>query len=103
MPKRDAKPLVSCRDVVKIYGRGVSEVRALNGINLDVYAGELTMLVGPSGCGKTTLLSIVASILQPTSGSVTVMGKDVTTMSAWRRTPYRRDNVRLGFQQINLH
>jgi putative ABC transport system ATP-binding protein len=102
MPKSNAKPLVSCRDVVKVYGRGVAEVRALAGIQLDVYPGELTMLVGPSGCGKTTLLSVVAGILQPTSGSVTVMGKEITRLSAWRRTPFRRDNVGFVFQQFNL-
>jgi putative ABC transport system ATP-binding protein len=102
MRRIDATPLVSCRDVVKIYGRGVAEVRALAGINLDVYPGKLTMLVGPSGCGKTTLLSVVAGILQPTSGSVTVMGKDITRMSSWRRTTFRRDHVGFVFQQFNL-
>ncbi len=102
MPKPDAKPLVSCRDVVKIYGRGVAEVHALTGINLEVYGGDLTMLVGPSGCGKTTLLSIVAGILQPTSGTVSALGQDITRMSGWRRTPFRRDNVGFVFQQFNL-
>jgi putative ABC transport system ATP-binding protein len=102
MAKRSDQPLVSCRDVVKIYGRGVGEVRALNGINLDVYPGELTMLVGPSGCGKTTLLSVVAGILQPTSGSICVMGNEITRLSAWRLTPFRRDNVGFVFQQFNL-
>jgi putative ABC transport system ATP-binding protein len=102
MPRSNVKPLVSCRDVVKIYGRGVAEVRALAGINLDVYPGELTMLVGPSGCGKTTLLSVVAGILRPTIGIVTVMGNEITRMSSWRRTPFRRDNVGFVFQQFNL-
>jgi putative ABC transport system ATP-binding protein len=102
MPRSDVKPLVTCRDVVKIYGRGANEVRALAGINLDIYPGELTMLVGPSGCGKTTLLSVVAGILKPTSGSVSVMGKEITRLSAWRLTPFRRDNVGFVFQQFNL-
>jgi putative ABC transport system ATP-binding protein len=96
------QPLVLCRDVVKIYGRGNAEVRALAGVNLEVYPGELTMLVGPSGCGKTTLLSVVAGILHPTSGSVTVMGKEITRLSPWRRTPFRRDHVGFVFQQYNL-
>ncbi len=66
----NTQPLVTCRDVVKTYGSGNAEVHALRGVDLDVYPGELTMLVGPSGCGKTTLLSVVAGILRPTSGSV---------------------------------
>ena len=71
-------PLVTCRDVVKTYGSGNAEVHALRGVDLDVYPGELTMLVGPSGCGKTTLLSVVAGILRPTSGSVDGVGTDLT-------------------------
>jgi putative ABC transport system ATP-binding protein len=67
-----------------------------------VYPGQLTMLVGPSGCGKTTLLSVVAGILRPTSGAVSVMDTDLTRLSSWRRTAFRRDNVGFVFQQFNL-
>lgn len=96
------KPTVVCRDVVKTYGSGNSLVQALRGVDLDVYPGELTMLVGPSGCGKTTLLSVVAGILRPTSGQVLAMGQELTRMSSWRRTAFRRDNVGFVFQQFNL-
>jgi putative ABC transport system ATP-binding protein len=102
MPGNPLQPLVTCRDVVKIYGRGAAEVRALAGVELDVFAGELTMLVGPSGCGKTTLLSVIAGILHPTSGNVTVMGRPITRLSAWQRTTFRRDHVGFVFQQFNL-
>lgn len=102
MATSEAQPLVKCRDVVKIYGSGNAEVHALRGVDLDVYPGELTMLVGPSGCGKTTLLSVVAGILRPTSGAVNVLGADVTQMSSWRRTSFRRDHVGFVFQQFNL-
>jgi putative ABC transport system ATP-binding protein len=88
--------------VVKIYGRGNAEVHALRGVDLEVYAGELTMLVGPSGCGKTTLLSVVAGILRPTSGTVLAMGTDLTQLSSWRRTAFRRQHVGFVFQQFNL-
>ena len=71
MAMLDDNPLVTCRDVTKVYGSGNAEVHALRGVDLDVYAGELTMLVGPSGCGKTTLLSVLAGILRPTSGTST--------------------------------
>jgi putative ABC transport system ATP-binding protein len=98
----DATPLVTCRDVVKIYGRGNAEVNALRGVDMDVYPGELTMLVGPSGCGKTTLLSVVAGILRPTSGRVTALKTDLTNLASWRRTAFRRQHVGFVFQQFNL-
>ena len=102
MAMLDDNPLVSCRDVVKIYGSGNAEVHALRGVDLDVYAGELTMLVGPSGCGKTTLLSVLAGILRPTSGSVDALGNDLTRLASWQRTAFRRDNVGFVFKQFNL-
>jgi putative ABC transport system ATP-binding protein len=95
-------PLVTCRAVTKTYGSGNAEVHALRGVDLDVRPGELTMLVGPSGCGKTTLLSVLAGILRPTSGSVHVMGTELTQLSSWRRTEFRRDHVGFVFQQFNL-
>jgi len=95
-------PLVTCQDVVKIYGSGNAEVHALRGVDLDVYPGELTMLVGPSGCGKTTLLSVVAGILRPTSGRIMALGTDLTKLSSWRRTAFRRAHVGFVFQQFNL-
>ena len=73
----NTQPLIVCRDVVKMYGSGNAEVHALRGVDLDVYPGEITMLVGPSGCGKTTLLSVIAGILRPTSGSVVAIGHRV--------------------------
>jgi putative ABC transport system ATP-binding protein len=102
MNDNNAKPLVTCDDVVKIYGSGNAEVHALRGVDLDVYAGELTMLVGPSGCGKTTLLSVVAGILRPTTGRVTALGTDLAQLSSWRRTAFRRQHVGFVFQQFNL-
>jgi putative ABC transport system ATP-binding protein len=97
-----SKPLIECRDVVKTYGSGNAEVHALRGVNLDVYPGEITMLVGPSGCGKTTLLSVIAGILRPTSGRVDALGEELTKLSSWRRTAFRRQNVGFVFQQFNL-
>ena len=102
MNREEAIPLVTCQDVVKIYGSGNAEVHALRGVDLDVYPGELTMLVGPSGCGKTTLLSVVAGILRPTSGRIMALGTDLTKLSSWRRTAFRRQHVGFVFQQFNL-
>ena len=91
-----------CRDVTKNYGAGNALVQALRGVNLAVYPGELTLLVGPSGCGKTTLLSVVAGILEPTSGDVTVLGDELTRLSAGKKVRFRRKNVGFVFQQFNL-
>jgi putative ABC transport system ATP-binding protein len=96
------RPAVACRHLTKDYGSGNSLVRALRGVELDVYPGELTLLVGPSGCGKTTLLSVVAGILDPTSGSVEVLGTDLAKLPAWRKVRFRRENVGFVFQQFNL-
>ena len=97
-----SKPLITCQDVKKVYGSGNAEVHALRGVNLEVYPGEITMLVGPSGCGKTTLLSVIAGILRPTSGSVLALGTELTRLTSWRRTAFRRKNVGFVFQQFNL-
>jgi energy-coupling factor transporter ATP-binding protein EcfA2 len=69
---------------------GDGAVEVLHGINLEVPAGELTMLVGPSGCGKTTLISIIAGILSPTSGEVETCGKPLTRMSDAEKVAFRR-------------
>ena len=102
MASANAQPVITCRNVVKNYGYGNAQVRALRGVDLDICPGEITMLVGPSGCGKTTLLSILAGILRPTSGDVVAMGENITRMASWRRTRFRRNNVGFVFQQFNL-
>lgn len=102
MANANTQPAIACKNVVKNYGYGNAQVQALRGVDLDVYPGELTMLVGPSGCGKTTLLSVLAGILRPTSGDVVALDQNVTRMSSWRRTRFRRNNVGFVFQQFNL-
>jgi putative ABC transport system ATP-binding protein len=95
-------PAVSCRGVTKNYGTGNSEVMALRGVDLDVYPGELTLLVGPSGCGKTTLLSVLAGILNPTAGEMVVLGSRPAEMPDHRKVKFRRQNIGFVFQQFNL-
>jgi putative ABC transport system ATP-binding protein len=95
-------PALSCRQVIKTYGSGNSEVQALRGVDLDVYPGELTLLVGPSGCGKTTLLSVVAGILDPTAGEMTILGTRPALLSNRRKVKFRRQNIGFVFQQFNL-
>jgi putative ABC transport system ATP-binding protein len=93
---------VTCRAVLKDYGSGGALVHALQGVDLEVAPGELTLLVGPSGCGKTTLISIIAGTLDPTGGDVSVLGKNLKELSKREKTAFRAQNVGFVFQQFNL-
>src|SRR3954453_6364889 len=93
---------VRCRGVTKVYRVGQQTVTALRGIDLDVRAGELMMLVGPSGCGKTTLISVIAGILDHDEGECRVFGNDLQAMAQWNRTRYRGRNIGFVFQAFNL-
>jgi len=93
---------ISLRGVVKSFGEGPMAVHALRGINLDISAGELFMLIGPSGCGKTTLISIVAGILKQDAGEVRLFGEDLGRLSEGAQADFRARNVGFVFQQYNL-
>ncbi len=94
--------VVRCRGVTKSFPAGDGDIEVLHGIDLDVPAGELTMLVGPSGCGKTTLISIIAGILSPTKGSVEAFGQTITRMRDSEKVAFRRKYIGFVFQQYNL-
>ncbi len=93
---------IRCQGVTKTYGSGDAAVRALRGIDLEVQAGELMMLVGPSGCGKTTLISVIAGILDHDGGDCHVFDNDFTAMGARERVQYRGKNIGFVFQAFNL-
>src|SRR5947209_67777 len=93
---------VRCQGVTKAFGEGDTQVMALRGIDTEVNLGELTLLVGPSGCGKTTLISVVAGLLDPTAGTVEVLGEDLTAMRGGRLVQFRGQNIGFVFQQYNL-
>ena len=93
---------VRSRGVTKEYGDGESKVRALRGIDLDIPTGEMSLLVGPSGCGKTTLISIVAGLLDPTAGSVEVLGTELGKLTGKKLVHFRGENIGFIFQQYNL-
>jgi putative ABC transport system ATP-binding protein len=97
-----ATAAIACRGVTKEFGSGGALVQALRGVDLDVYPGEMTLLVGPSGCGKTTLLSVIAGIMRPTEGTVTVLGDDLSALSGRRLVRFRGRNIGFVFQQFNL-
>ncbi|WP_169978080.1 ABC transporter ATP-binding protein [Tautonia rosea] len=99
---RPLPPAVRCRGLSKEFGTGEARSTVLRGIDLDVPPGELTLLVGPSGCGKTTLISIIAGLLNPTSGSVQVLGRDLGTLSGNELVDFRAAHIGFVFQQYNL-
>jgi oligopeptide transport system ATP-binding protein len=91
-------PLLSIRDLVKVYqtdegifGKTKRELRAVNGISLDITQGETLGLVGESGCGKTTLGRMILRLIEPTSGSITFNGQDVLASSGSQLRRLRRD------------
>lgn len=93
---------LSIQNLVVEYSSGGHPVRPIDGLNLDVAAGSLVILMGPSGCGKTTLLSCLGAILQPTSGAIKFGDVDVTSLSAKDIGTYRRETVGFVFQAFNL-
>lgn len=99
----DGRALVfRVRGLTKVYGAGTTEVRALAGVDLDLYEGELIVLLGPSGSGKTTLLNNLGGLDVPTSGELSYRGMDLTTANEDQLTRYRRDRVGFIFQFYNL-
>src|SRR5437867_2006328 len=93
---------VSCRAVSKEFGAGETTVKVLHEIDLDIPPGELALLVGPSGCGKTTLISIIAGLLDPTAGTVEILGTDLGALSGSNKVRFRGNNIGFVFQQYNL-
>jgi putative ABC transport system ATP-binding protein len=94
--------IVAARDLVKVYRRGASEVRAVDGITLDIGAGEFMAVMGRSGSGKTTLLDLLGCLLRPTSGRVLVDGRSVAGASDGELAEVRRRRIGFVFQEFNL-
>ena len=90
------------QELVVEYSSGDNVIRPIDGLDLELDAGSLTILLGPSGCGKTTLLSCLGGLLTPTSGRITVGGVDVTALDRRAMTQYRRRGVGIVFQAFNL-
>ncbi|RLB62747.1 MAG: ABC transporter ATP-binding protein [Deltaproteobacteria bacterium] len=102
MSKENGPPVVTLKDVTKIYRQGSLEVPALRGLSLDVKKGELLAICGPSGSGKTTTLNLIGALDQPTEGSVVVEGKQLDKLSRTALSELRRDRIGFVFQAYNL-
>jgi putative ABC transport system ATP-binding protein len=95
-------PILEFHDVVKSYGSGALEVRALTDVSLTIAAGEFVAVRGPSGCGKSTLLHLAGGLEDPSAGRVTFDGHDLDTLDAAARAELRRRHVGYVFQRLNL-
>jgi putative ABC transport system ATP-binding protein len=89
-------------NVTKIYRKGDNEVRALDGVDLDIEAGEFLTVVGPSGSGKTTLLNILGCLDTPTEGRMIYDGQELRSLGEKSLSAYRRDRISFVFQSYNL-
>jgi putative ABC transport system ATP-binding protein len=98
----DRSPVYRVRELTKVYGTGAAEVRALAGVNLDLYEGELVVLLGPSGSGKTTLLNNLGGLDVPTSGELRYRNMDLRAADEDDLTKFRRETVGFIFQFYNL-
>ncbi len=97
-----AAPLLSLRDVSKVYGEGEAAVRALDGVSLDIERGELVAITGSSGSGKSTAVSILGCLELPTDGSYLIEGIPVQELSADVLAALRNARFGFVFQQFNL-
>jgi len=94
--------ILKAQNLRKVYGSGDTEVRALDGVDLEVEKGEFVAVVGTSGSGKSTLLHMVGGLDRPTGGSVTVDGKDIFSLKDEELTIFRRRKIGFVFQNYNL-
>ena len=101
-PFEDRKPIVTVRGVMKEYKNGEEMRRILKGVDLDVYEGELVVVLGESGCGKSTLLNIIGGMDNMTEGQLLVEDRDMSKPTEEELTEYRREYIGFIFQAYNL-
>ena len=94
--------ILQTKDLKKYYGSGDTQVKALDGVDLSIEQGEFVAIVGTSGSGKSTLLHMLGGLDRPTSGTVTVDGKDIFTLKDEALTIFRRRKIGFVFQSYNL-
>ena len=98
----DGKIAVRMRDLTKVYQVGETEIRALAGVDLEIPRGQFVSIMGPSGSGKSTLLNVMGCIDTPTSGSLQIMGEEVSSLGDRELTAIRLDTIGFIFQQFYL-
>jgi len=94
--------LIACRDLVKTYHMGGEIVHALDGVTLNIEAGEYVAVTGTSGSGKSTFMNLLGALDRPTSGRLCVDGQDLSELDADQGSRFRNENIGFVFQQFNL-
>lgn len=94
--------IVQVQGLSKRFGQGDAAVRAVDDVTMEIYRGELVLIMGPSGSGKTTLLSMLGTLLKPTAGSIRLNGLDVTNMNEKLLPAIRAQHIGFVFQAFNL-
>jgi putative ABC transport system ATP-binding protein len=97
-----SNPLVSVRDLHKVFQRGGQRIDVLQGVNLDIPEGDYLALMGPSGSGKTTLLNLIGGLDTPSEGSITVAGDRIDKLSGGKLSAWRARHIGFVFQLYNL-
>ena len=95
-------PLIAVREVDKVYGSGEEAVRALDRVSFDIHEGELVAIMGPSGSGKSTMMNLLGALDVPTTGSISINGKDIGKLSRDALADLRNRSIGFVFQQFNL-
>ena len=101
-PWEPGHAIIEARDITREFKNGDTLTKVLKGVNLNVYDGELLVVLGESGCGKSTFLNIIGGMDRATSGSFTFEGKEMSQATQAELTEYRRDNIGFIFQSYNL-
>src|SRR5438552_1421603 len=96
------KPSVRGRHLTRMFGTGDVRTTALQDVSLDLYRGQIVLLMGPSGSGKSTLLAVLSGLLQPDSGQVVTLGRDLWQLSEPEREEFRLHHCGFIFQGYNL-
>jgi len=96
------RALISCRGLTKVYRMGDQEVRALDGVDLDIHEGEFVAIMGPSGSGKSSLMNLIGALDRPTSGEMWISGRALSEMSRDELADLRNETLGFVFQQFNL-
>ena len=96
------RPIISCRDLTRIYRMGDQEVRALDGVTLDIHEGEFVAIMGPSGSGKSSLMNLIGALDRPTSGEMWINGRALSEMNRDDLADLRNETLGFVFQQFNL-
>lgn len=98
----DTVPLVSAKNLERVFRLGSEQVRAIHDVDLETHAGELLAISGRSGSGKTTLLNLLAGLDMATSGTVRIDGQDLAKLSEWQLAQLRRRKIGFVFQSFGL-